>query len=131
MRGVDLISLKSETIGILQVSPTEVDETLKESMEHYLVASTSPDFVEDELMYDGFPLGEGLENVGRIRSHEGRPALEDPIIGVVSPCLALTTSTSRSYPLDTPSRRSLLARDCYCICKCQLAINREADAGSA
>lgn len=61
-----------------------MDETLKESMEHYLTASTSPDFVEDELMYDGFPLGEGLEMVGRIRSHEGRPAIEDPILGVRS-----------------------------------------------
>lgn len=48
---------------------------LKDSMEHYLECSTQPDFVEDELMYQGFPLGEGLENIGRIRTHEGRPVL--------------------------------------------------------
>ena len=47
-----------------------MDETLKESMEHFLGFSTDPDFVEDELMYQGFPLGEGLENVGRIQHHD-------------------------------------------------------------
>ena len=49
--------------------------------------STQDDFVEDELMYHGFPLGEGLENVGRIRAHEGRSTSEDIPTAVIEPPL--------------------------------------------
>lgn len=59
------------------MSPAEVDEVLKDSMEHYLECSTQDDFVEDELMYHGLPLGEGLENVGRIRAHEARSTADE------------------------------------------------------
>lgn len=45
-------------------------ECLKDSMEAYIESSTEPDFVEDELMYQDFPLTESLENVGRIKAHD-------------------------------------------------------------
>lgn len=61
----------------VQVGPPEVDEMLKDSIEHYLECSTQPDFVEDELMFQGFPLGEGLEGVGRIRTHDAKQTGEE------------------------------------------------------
>lgn len=41
-------------------------------MEAYIECNSDADFVDDDLIYQDFPLTESLGDVGRIKSHEAR-----------------------------------------------------------
>ena len=57
------------TMCTLQVSPEEVTDQIKDTLEDYIERSTEADFMEDDTMYDWLPIDEVDENVGKIASH--------------------------------------------------------------
>ncbi|BDA50615.1 probable CCR4-NOT transcription complex subunit 3 at N-terminal half [Coccomyxa sp. Obi] len=112
-----------------QVSPDDIDQAMRDNLEHYMDCAADPDFAEarhihlmlpelieeSKLIYSAIPLPEGDSTIGRIARHERSKAFqddsandtelqEDDTVEVSGPLLAKTDKAAGKNALNKKSK---------------------------